>query len=177
MARRNDLPQSREDEQIDTIVKLMLRGEWRGGQSRKELAKEWGVHERTVGDRAVIASGFLRRAGGELEAEVHEALAELDTIKALALGNQRAFLVQTGRGENRESRIEYADEPKLREATEAIRLKMDIRGVTSKSRGRNDPKDPPPAEGIEALLRSVVDDPEMREKLKAMLAGKSKEMH
>lgn len=146
------------DDQVDCIIRMMLRAEWRGGPSRKALAAEWGVHERTVGDRAIIASGFLARTGKELEAEALEALAELDTIKALALANMKSLVTKDGEV------IEVPD-PKLREATEAIKLKMDIRGITSKSRGRNLPKDEPVDDEYAKLSRV-----ERIEKLKAALA-------
>jgi hypothetical protein len=38
-------------------------------------------------------------------------------------------------------------------------------------------KQPPTGDGVDALLRSVLEDPAMREKVTAMLAGKAKEMH
>jgi hypothetical protein len=38
-------------------------------------------------------------------------------------------------------------------------------------------KDIAQGEGVDALLRSVLEDPAMRDKVQAMLAGKAKEMH
>ena len=115
------------DDQIDEIIRLMLSGRWQGMKTRAELAKQWDIHERTVGERAKYASAFLVRQGKDIEAEAREALAELDDIKRMALESV------DGNGE---------PAPKLREATDAIELKMKILGVTSTARGRNDRQKP-----------------------------------
>lgn len=124
------------DEQIDEIIRLMLSGRWQGMKTRAELAKQWDIHERTVGERAKYASAFLVRQGKDIEAEAREALAELDSIKRMALTHTKAIVV----GKKDNPSVEFVDEPKLKEATDAIRLKMDILGITSKSRGRNERK-------------------------------------
>ena len=174
MARRGDIPpQAREDEQVDHIVKMMLRGEWKGGRSRKLLAAEWGIHERTVGDRAVIASGVLSRRGKPIEDLIDQKYAELEQIQAAAMKHKRAVLVSDGKDAG--SHVEYVPDPQFTAAVKAVQTQMEIRGVLTKHR----PKETQPGTegGLEGLLRSVVDDPEMRDKLTAMLAGKAKEMH
>jgi hypothetical protein len=174
----NSSPRAREEcttpkEQEDYILRMMLRGEWKGGRSRKMLAKKWDLHERTVGDRALIASGVLARVGAPIEQEVHAALAELEGIQAMALGHKRAVTVSDGHLDG--SHVEYVADPQYRDAIAAIKLKMDIRGVTTMRRGKEPEK--AAGDGVDALLRSVLEDPAMRDKVQAMLAGKAKEMH
>jgi hypothetical protein len=65
----------------DHILRMMLRGEWRGGRSRKELAAEWKLHERTIGDDAMVASGVLARRGKPIEEVIDQKLAELEQIQ------------------------------------------------------------------------------------------------
>lgn len=105
------------DQQVDHIIRMMLRGEWKGMKSRAELSAEWGIHEHTVGMRAQAASTFLRKQCTDLEVEAREALAELDNIKRMAL-----------------ECVDKDGNPLLREATAAIKLKMDILGITSRHR-------------------------------------------
>lgn len=148
-------PPKTAEEQVHHVVRMMLNGEWRGGQSRVELADLWGVHERTVGDRAMAASCILAMRGTPIEQLIDDKLAQLDRVADSAMAGMRKD---------------------HKAAIMAIRLQMEIRGVLTKQRPKDDPK--PAAEGgVDALLRSVVDDPTLREKLQAMLAGKAKEMH
>lgn len=108
------------DDQVDTIIRMMLRGEWKGMKSRAELSKQWGIHEHTVGLRAQAASTFLRKQCTDIELEAREALAELDNIKRIALES-----------------VDKDGNPLLREATAAIKLKMDILGITTRRSDRN----------------------------------------
>jgi len=117
------------DEQVDVILTMMLRGEWHGGSSRKKLAAEWGIKERTVGDRAVIASGVAARVGKPIEQEVASKLAELEAIQTMAMEHCRPIHVKDSDGT---SHVEYAPEPQFRDAIAAIKLQMDIRGVTTR---------------------------------------------
>ncbi len=96
------------DDQIDHIVRMMLSGDWAGSKSHKELAAGWGCHPRTVGDRAVVASGILKRAGGPLEDWVLGKLSELEHIKTEAMAREP---------------------PLVKTAVDAIRLQMEVRGV------------------------------------------------
>lgn len=118
------------DERVDHIIRLMLQGKWHGMKSRAELSALWDIHEHTVGDYASIASGFCSRLGKDLETEAREALAELDAIKRMAL--EYVTFGKDG--------TPY-EQPKLKEATDAIRLKMDILGITSR-RNRNEASKP-----------------------------------
>jgi len=118
-------------ERTDHILKMMLRGEWKGGRSRKELAAEWKLHERTIGDDAMVASGVLARRGKPIEDLIDSKIAELETIQALALEKEH-FVA----------------------AIRAIQLQMDIRGVTSTSRPKLDGKpDLPEYEKLSAEQR------------------------
>lgn len=108
------------DDQVDHIIRMMLRGEWKGMKSRAELSEKWGIHEHTVGLRAQAASTFLRKQGSDIEVEAREALAELDTIKRIAMES-----------------VDKDGNPLLREATAAIKLKMDILGITTRRSDRN----------------------------------------
>jgi hypothetical protein len=112
----------------DHILRMMLRGEWRGGRSRKELAAEWKIHERTVGDDAMVASGVLSRRGTPIEDLIDQKLAELEQIQQMAL-ERKGYTIG---GE------EY-DNPDLKSAILTIRLIMDIRGVTTVRRGKEEP--------------------------------------
>ena len=123
------------DEQIDEIIRLMLSGRWQGMKTRAELAKQWDIHERTVGERAKYASAFLVRQGKDIEEEAREALAELDNLKRMALSYVEVSF-------DKEGNVREVPQPKLREATDAIELKMKILGVTSTARGRNDRQKP-----------------------------------
>ena len=102
-------------ERQDHILRMMLRGEWRGGRSRKELAEEWKLHERTIGDDAMVASGVLARRGKPIEDLIDAKMAELETIQALALADGSWIA-----------------------ALKAIQLQMDIRGVTTTRRPKDD---------------------------------------
>jgi len=103
------------DEQVDHIVKLMVTREWRAGASHKELASAWGCHPRTVGDRAIIASGILARTGGPLEQWVESKMRALDELETQAASDGNVIA-----------------------AIKAIQLQMDIRGVTSTRRQKDD---------------------------------------
>jgi len=116
-------------ERTDHILKMMLRGEWKGGRSRKELAAEWKLHERTIGDDAMVASGVLARRGKPIEDLIDARMAELESIQSRALEHQRAVVVAGS--------VEYVDDPQFVAAIKAIQLQMDIRGVTTTRR----PKD------------------------------------
>jgi hypothetical protein len=96
----------------DYVIKLMLAGKWKGGRSRRALAAKWGVHERTVGDDAVVASAVLSRRGKPIEELIDSKYAELEGIQAEAL---------------------RASRPDFNAAIKAIQLQMDIRGVTTKA--------------------------------------------
>lgn len=112
------------DEQVDCIVRLMATGQWKGMASAKRLASEWQVHPRTVGDRAVVASGFLKRSGGDLEAWVNTKLAELEQIKATAMTLKKAIVV--------EGTIVYHASPDVKGAILAVRTQLEIRGQLTK---------------------------------------------
>lgn len=113
-------------ERTDHILRMMLRGEWKGGRSRKELAEEWKLHERTIGDDAMVASGVLARRGKPIEELIDARMAELESIQSRALEHKRAVVVG---GE-----LVYVDDPQFIAAIKAIQLQVDIRGVTSTSR-------------------------------------------
>ncbi len=107
-------------EQEDVIIRLMANGEWRGAASSRELAAKWEVHPRTVGDRAVVASGFLKRTGGDLEGWVMSKLAELEHIAALALAATKPVVV--------DGVIELVKAPDTKAATAAVKLQLELRG-------------------------------------------------
>lgn len=157
----------------DHIIKMMLGGAWKGARSRRSLAKEWGIHERTVGDDAVVASGVLSRRGKPIEELIDAKYAELEHIQKVAMERKRAMAVSDG-AENG-SHVEYVPDPDCAAAIKAIQQQMELRGVGTKARALNDGK--PAGDGVDALLRSVLEDPSLREKVTAMLAGKAKEMH
>lgn len=156
----------------DHIIRMMLSGQWKGARSRRSLAKEWAVHERTVGDDAVVASGVLSRRGKPIEELIDAKYAELEQIQSAAMRHKRAMQVSDGEAG---SHIEYVPDPDFGAAIKAVQTQLEIRGVGTKARTLDDGK--PAGEGVEGLLRAVLDDPEMRDKVKAMLAGKQKEMH
>lgn len=57
------------------IAQLMIHGDWHGVTSRKLLAEEWGVAERTVGDRALEASraiGLNRDIKGWVDEKIQQ---------------------------------------------------------------------------------------------------------
>lgn len=119
------------DERVDYIIKLMLRGTWKGGASREVLGAEWGCHERTVGDYADIASGVLARRGRPIEEFADAKLQELESIQRAALDHVKVITVSDG-SENG-SHVEKVPDPNYREAIAAIKLQLDIRGVTSRA--------------------------------------------
>jgi hypothetical protein len=133
------IPKSNTDEQVDRIVKMMVSGEWKGAQSHKELAKEWGCHPRTVGDRAVAASAVVKRAGGDLEAWIMGKLAELDEIKETAMSQEK---------------------PDCKAAAAAVKLQLEARGVFVKKTQQVEPDDidkMSPAEKIQAHEKAIAD--------------------
>lgn len=72
------------------IAQLMIHGDWHGGTSRKELAEQWGVAERTVGDRALEASraiGLNRDIKGWVDEKIQQL--EQDAALARSLGKPR----------------------------------------------------------------------------------------
>ncbi len=125
------------DERVDHIIRLMLEGDWHGGSSSKKLAAEWECHPKTVSDLACRASAVLKRSGAPIEQEIAQALAELDSLKALALSYERGFVVKDGVDS---SHVEYVSDPQIREAISAVKLRMDILGVTSTKRGKEQTK-------------------------------------
>lgn len=130
------------DDAVDRIVKLMLRGEWRGGKTRAEMADEYGVHERTVGDWAMIASGMLVRAGTPIEKLIDEKMAELEGIQRMAL--ERVKVIHSADGETN-----IVPSPELKEAIAAIRLQMEIRGVLTRHAPKQADK-PASGDGVES---------------------------
>ncbi len=122
------------DERIDHIARMMAKGEWRGMKSREKLADEWGVHQRTVGDWACRAHAVVSRRGAPIEEEIDQALADLEGIKRMALDNERVVI-------DRKGDAHYFASPMLREATDAVKLRMEIRGVLTKARGTEAPSD------------------------------------
>lgn len=79
------------NEQMRThIAQLMIHGDWHGVTSRKELAEQWGVAERTVGDRALEASraiGLNRDIRGWVDEKIQQL--EQDAALARELGRPR----------------------------------------------------------------------------------------
>lgn len=157
----------------DHIIKMMLAGQWKGARSRRTLAKEWKIHERTVGDDAVVASGVLSRRGMPIEQLIDAKYAELEYIQRQAMERKKAIVVSDG-AENG-SHVEYVPDPDCAAAIKAVHTQLEIRGVNTKARTLD--KDKASGDGVDALLRSVLEDPALRDKVTAMLAGKSKEMH
>lgn len=121
------------DDRIDHIVRMMLKRQWKGMVSREKLAEEWGCHEKTVGTMADRASAIVARRGQPIEQEIDDALAELEQIKLMALNNERCSVDKDGNEH-------YFAAPMLREATDAIKLKLEIRGVLTKQRGKEPAK-------------------------------------
>lgn len=117
------------DERVDHIVRMMLKGQWKGMASRETLAAEWKCHERTVGYMAERAAAVVARRGQPIEQEIDAALADLEHIKRVALDNERCTVDKDG-GEH------FFASPMLREATEAIKLKLEIRGALFKGRAK-----------------------------------------
>lgn len=113
------------DEQVDCVVRLMATGQWRGAASSKALAEEWQVHPRTVGDRAVVASGILKRTGSPIEEWVLGKLAELEEIKATAMRLQKP-IVHEG------VVTDLVDAPDVKAAILAVRTQLEIRGQLTK---------------------------------------------
>lgn len=113
------------DEQIDHIARMMTEGRWKGGRSQRELAKAWGIHPRTVADRALIASGFLARVGTDLERWVLGKLAELEHQQAVAMSLKRPFKT----GEGPKGTVEMLNAPNVEAANRAVELQLRIRGV------------------------------------------------
>jgi len=146
-------------ERTDHILRMMLRGEWKGGRSRKELAAEWKLHERTIGDDAMVASGVLARRGKPIEDLIDSKIAELEQIQHQAMERQ-GYTIGGDAYPN----------PDLRNAILAIRLIMDIRGATKISRGRNDHK-PPPVDDEYAKLTKAERVARLQEALAVELAG------
>jgi hypothetical protein len=151
---------------------MMLSGQWKGARSRRSLAKEWSIHERTVGDDAVVASGVLSRRGKPIEELIDSKYAELENIQRQAMEHKRAIQVSDGEDG---SHLEYVADPNFMAAIKAVQTQLEIRGVGTKARTLDEGK--PITDGVDALLRSVLEDPALREKVTAMLAGKAKEMH
>jgi hypothetical protein len=105
------------DEQVDHIVLLMLDLEWHGMKTRRELAAEWGCHERTVGTLAERANAIVARRGKPIEDAIDAKLADLERLQQKA---------------------EQAGE--FKDAIGAIKLYCEIRGVLSKQRGKSEEK-------------------------------------
>jgi len=145
------------EERVQHIVRLMLKGHWKGMASREKLAEEWGCHERTVGDMAERASSVVACRGKPIEQEIDAALSDLEQIKRMALDNERVIVDKKGDAH-------YFAAPMLHDAIEAIKLKMDIRGVTSTRR----PKDAKPAEHDDEYAKLSKEERIVR--LKAALA-------
>jgi hypothetical protein len=156
----------------DHIIRMMLAGQWKGARSRRSLAKEWSIHERTVGDDAVVASGVLSRRGKPIEELIDAKYAELEHIQKQAMEHKRAVSVSDGESG---SHLEYVADPNFIAAIKAVQTQMELRGAGTKARTLDAGK--PAADGVDGLLRSVLEDPALREKVTAMLAGKAKEMH
>lgn len=72
------------------IAQLMIHGDWHGVTTRKELAEQWGIAERTVGDRALEASraiGLNRDIKGWVDEKIQQL--EQDANQARQLGRPR----------------------------------------------------------------------------------------
>ena len=116
--------------QEDHIIRLMLAGRWFGGRSSEALAKEWGCHPRTVGDRALVASGVIRRRGQPIEEFIDHKLAELEALQAAAMDEVKWFKV----GDELVSRPAQ----NVPAAINAIRLQAEIKGALVKKHEHKD---------------------------------------
>jgi len=116
-----------EQERVERIATMMINGQWQGGASKEQLAAEWDIHERTVGQFAIMASLQLERKGQPIEELIGERIAELDNIKRQALEDAK---------------------PDYKAAIGAIKLIMDIRGVTL---ARKPSKADPPKDGYDNM--------------------------
>lgn len=99
------------DERIDHIVGMFLDGTWEGMRTRRELAKEWGCHQRTVGDMAERASAVVARRGKPIEQAIDAKLADLERLQQKA-----------------------EDAGEFKDAINAIKLYCEVRGFLNKGR-------------------------------------------
>lgn len=138
------------DEQIDVIVQMMVSREWKGMVSRRELAKKWGCHERTVGDRADQASAFVRRQGGPLDDWVAGKIAELEGIveEAMGSGHEQA-------------------------AVNAIKLMMDAKGALNHVKKTQEL--PADGAGLKDLVKAILGDDRVKAEVLEQLKGETKE--
>jgi len=131
-------------EQEDHIIRMMLAGRWYGGRSSEELAKQWGCHPRTVADRALVASGVIRRRGQPIEEFIDQKLNELETLQAAAMDEVKWFKV----GDELVSRPAQ----NVPAAINAIRLQAEIKGaLVKKHEHKNAPESAEPAELVTRL--------------------------
>jgi len=110
------------DDRRHQIASLMLGGKWKGGDSRRALAKTWNYRLHDVVQLEREAAGAIRLARSPAWAdEVTSALAELDqliatarrTVKVIAIGGKP---------------FEYKW-PNLGAAVSALRTKLQVFGV------------------------------------------------
>ncbi|MES2359937.1 MAG: hypothetical protein V4529_16480 [Gemmatimonadota bacterium] len=145
-------------EQEDHIIRMMMAGRWFGGRSSEALAKEWGIHPRTVADRALVASGVIRRRGSPIEEFIDQKMAELEALQAAAMDEVKWFKVGD----------ELVSKPaqNVGAAINAVRLQAEIKGALVRK------------VETKAVAADMTDD-ELRARLKAALdqAEERKEIH
>lgn len=124
------------DEQREIIARDMMMRRWRAGASHERYAKEWGISERTVSQRALEASRAIQLSIGDTGGFIAAKMAELDTIIRDALEKTKHFTLQVSK-DNWE--VHSTPDPDLKAAIAAIRVQAEIVGVIG--RAKQQPRD------------------------------------
>ncbi len=148
------------DEQREAIGGMILRREWHPGASHKALAEEWGVSARTVSRRALEAMHAVRVGSKKpIEDFVAESLAELDSMQAMALAEEKVVCV--GRDEETKALMyERVPQPNVRAGAYCLELKAKMLGAFAHEKRQDEP-DPvatmSPEEKLEAHERAAAE--------------------
>lgn len=144
------------DEQREHIVGMVLRREWSPGVSHKQLADEWGLGVRTVSQRALEAMHAVRVASNtQLRDFVVEALAELDSMQAAAMSEEKVVCV----GKDRDSGVleyERVPQPNVRAAAYCVELKAKMLGAFAATKHDHTHRPIEPGEDVKAVRAKLV---------------------